>query len=74
MYAVYRGKMREDAFREVKVSILNYQSLHGGLNMANGKPCLTCTRVADPEKCENINCKAWREWFLKKWGELRGGK
>jgi hypothetical protein len=39
--------------------------------MANEKPCLTCTTVADPEKCENKNCKAWREWFLKKWDELR---
>lgn len=44
----------------------------GGQKMANEKPCLTCTTVADPEKCGNINCKAWCEWFLKKWDELRG--
>lgn len=42
--------------------------------MANEKPCLTCTKVKDPENCENKSCKEWREWFLKKWGELHNGK
>lgn len=36
-------------------------------------PCIRCTRV-DPSTCENKSCKEWREWFLKKWGELRNGK
>ena len=42
--------------------------------MENEKPCLTCTRVKDPANCENKSCQTWREWFLKKWGELRNGK
>lgn len=42
--------------------------------MANENPCLTCTKVLYPEKCENKLCTEWRKWFLKKWGELRNGK
>jgi hypothetical protein len=42
--------------------------------MANEKPCLTCTRVEDPENCERKGCQAWREWFLKKWEDMRNGK
>lgn len=42
--------------------------------MANESPCLTCTKVLYPEKCENKLCKEWREWFLKKWEEIRNGK
>ena len=42
--------------------------------MANEKPCLTCKRVKDPANCENKSCQAWREWFVKKWGELHNGK
>ncbi|MBQ7341013.1 MAG: hypothetical protein IJW41_02460 [Oscillospiraceae bacterium] len=30
-------------------------------------PCLTCTRVRDPENCENKGCKVWRQWFIKRW-------
>lgn len=42
--------------------------------MANEKPCLTCQKVKDPVDCENKSCKEWREWWLKKWEELRNGK
>lgn len=35
-------------------------------------PCLVCTRVADPENCENKNCVPWRNWFLASWERLRG--
>ncbi len=34
-------------------------------------PCLTCTRVKDPENCENKNCKVWRQWFTGRWDEIR---
>lgn len=39
--------------------------------MENKNPCLTCTRVKDPHNCENKNCREWREWFVRKWEELR---
>lgn len=38
------------------------------------KPCLTCTRVKDPVKCDNKECRVWREWWLQKWKEIRNGK
>lgn len=38
----------------------------------NQSPCLTCTRVKDPENCGNVNCKLWREWFIGKWDKING--
>lgn len=35
-------------------------------------PCLYCSRVKDPENCENKNCKAWKKWFLSRWDLIRG--
>ena len=34
-------------------------------------PCLNCTRVADPDNCENKLCPQWRSWFFAKWNETR---
>ena len=34
-------------------------------------PCLHCTRVRDPEACENKNCKTWRQWFAGRWEYTR---
>ena len=34
-------------------------------------PCLHCTRVRDPQNCENKNCKPWREWFFAQWEQTR---
>ena len=34
-------------------------------------PCFTCTRVKDPENCENKNCKDWQAWFLDRWETMR---
>lgn len=34
-------------------------------------PCLTCTRVRDPEQCENKACSVWRAWFIARWDSLR---
>lgn len=39
--------------------------------MAGKKPCLTCTKIKDPSDCEIKSCKDWREWWLKRWKELR---
>ena len=39
--------------------------------MANKSPCLNCTRVKDPKNCENKNCPVWREWFIRRWEEMR---
>lgn len=44
------------------------------LNMeSNGQlsPCLSCSRVKDPENCENKNCKLWRQWFSSRWDAVR---
>ena len=30
-------------------------------------PCKGCTRVANPEGCENKYCKEWKAWFLHRW-------
>ena len=30
-------------------------------------PCLTCTRVTDPQACENKRCARWRQWFMGRW-------
>ena len=35
------------------------------------KPCLTCTRVKDPENCENKKCNEWRRWFICRWDRMR---
>ena len=37
-------------------------------------PCKTCKVVKDPSDCERKQCKAWREWFIRRWEEMRGGK
>ncbi len=34
-------------------------------------PCLTCTRVQNPQECENKNCGVWRRWFIKSWDNFR---
>ena len=39
--------------------------------VANEKPCLTCTRVECPADCKIKNCKAWRDWWIEKWEEMR---
>lgn len=33
-------------------------------------PCLTCKRVADPNKCENKSCGTWKQWFLSRWKRI----
>ena len=33
-------------------------------------PCKTCTRVANPEMCENKYCKFWKAWFLGRWDAI----
>lgn len=38
----------------------------------NSCPCAGCTRVPDPEKCDNKDCKLWREWFLERWAQIHG--
>ena len=34
-------------------------------------PCLTCTRVRDPQNCESKVCKEWRAWFIARWEAMR---
>ena len=34
-------------------------------------PCLACTRVRDPENCENKLCKDWQGWFIDRWEAMR---
>ena len=33
-------------------------------------PCLSCTRVPNPNECENKLCKPWRQWFMERWAEI----
>lgn len=35
------------------------------------KPCDTCDRVMDPANCENKCCQDWRQWWIKRWEEIR---
>ena len=35
--------------------------------MEKNYPCTGCTRVADPELCENKRCKVWQTWFMRSW-------
>lgn len=34
-------------------------------------PCLTCTRVKDPEACRGLKCPIWQTWWLEKWEAIR---
>ena len=34
-------------------------------------PCLRCTRVRNPQTCENKLCKDWQAWFLHRWESMR---
>ena len=38
---------------------------------AEVNPCLSCTLVRDPENCQNKNCVAWQQWFIRRWDQLR---
>jgi len=35
------------------------------------KPCISCTRVLDPENCENKNCRVWQRWYVETWDAMR---
>ncbi len=35
-------------------------------------PCARCTRVRNPDSCENKNCKDWKAWFLRRWAGIYG--
>ena len=34
-------------------------------------PCRNCTRVRDPQNCENKICKDWQAWFFERWDNMR---
>ena len=34
-------------------------------------PCFTCTRVQNPQHCENKTCKEWQTWFIDRWEAMR---
>ena len=33
-------------------------------------PCPGCTRVQNPDMCENKYCKDWKAWFLRQWAQI----
>ena len=35
-------------------------------------PCKGCTRVLNPDGCENKYCKEWKAWFLCRWAQIYG--
>jgi len=39
--------------------------------MLHKSPCLTCTRVRDPQNCENKTCRDWQAWFIDRWESMR---
>ena len=43
------------------------------MNRTTLSPCVTCTRVADPENCTDKTCRAWQAWFLQQWEQSRMG-
>ena len=43
-----------------------------GFVMGSVSPCALCTRVKDPQNCENKKCKVWQKWFLSRWELIRG--
>ena len=34
-------------------------------------PCTYCSRVANPNNCDNKKCVPWQRWFLRKWEHTR---
>lgn len=43
----------------------------GTINTAKKQsPCVTCTRVPNPNNCENKLCQPWKQWFLARWAEI----
>lgn len=34
-------------------------------------PCVGCRRTADPEGCDNKDCKQWQRWYIARWDHLR---
>lgn len=35
------------------------------------KPCIGCSRVENPDRCDNKDCKRWQRWFIHRWEQLR---
>ena len=40
--------------------------------MSKLKPCLSCTRVKDPDNCESKCCPDWKAWFMNRWNMIHG--
>ena len=34
-------------------------------------PCTYCSRVPNPNNCDNKKCVPWQRWFLRKWEHTR---
>lgn len=48
------------------------RSLTEALSAANAEdPCRGCTLVADPDGCNNKNCRRWQAWFVERWNAMR---
>lgn len=35
-------------------------------------PCIGCTRVSDPNGCDDKRCVPWRRWFVRRWDQMYG--
>ena len=35
------------------------------------KPCIGCSRVENPDRCDNKDCGLWRKWFIRRWNWTR---
>lgn len=37
------------------------------MEVDNMNPCDKCTRVPDPDACDNKRCPDWKAWWLPRW-------
>ena len=34
-------------------------------------PCDNCTRVPEPDACDNKRCPDWKAWWVSRWDKTR---
>lgn len=37
------------------------------MEVDNMNPCEKCTRVPDPDACDNKRCPDWKAWWVPQW-------
>ena len=65
---VRKLRQRSLSKRKIRVQPMPQNERREGTMMS---PCFTCTRVKDPQNCENKACKEWQAWFIDRWETMR---